>query len=217
MEMNRSEQNQQEEQPLFEKTFPSSFGQFYMSQGFRKKGVVSNDCGPTSLAMIINLILHQENISNLSLRKENIIHQTSFHFWDRLPRTIPSVGGATAPWGMVFAFNQWMRKLGLPWTAERISCANRAIILEKIMSGKYLAALKIWKNSGAHWVNIVDFSSEEDTLYLLDPNPYLVHLPQNRRVQKESWDKFSSDWQRSKVWSTLLGIEREIIVYSRDL
>lgn len=217
MDINQADRDSHEYQPLFEKTFPSSFGQFYMSQGFREKGVVSNDCGPTSLAMVINLILHQENIPNLSLRKENIIYQTNFHFWDRLPRTIPSVGGATAPWGMVFAFNQWMQKLGLSWTAERISGANRAVILEKIISGKYLSALKLWKNGGAHWVNIIDFSSEEDTLYLLDPNPYLVHLPQNRRVQKESWEKFSADWQRQKVWSALLGMECEIIVYSKNL
>ncbi|MGV8025913.1 MAG: hypothetical protein AB2L18_05105 [Anaerolineaceae bacterium] len=206
-----------EEQPLIEKTFPASFGQFYMSQGFREKGVVSNECGPTSLAMIINVILNQENIQSLSLRKENIIHQTHFHLWDRLPKTFPAIGGATAPWGLVTAFNQWMQKLGLPWSAERISCANRAVILEKIISGKYVSALKIWKNGGAHWVNIIDFSAEDDTLYTLDPNPYLVHLPQNRRVQKESWEKFSADWQRKNVWSILLGIEREIIVYARNL
>ena len=217
METNHSNQTSREDQPLFEKTFPSSFGQFYMSQGFREKGVISNDCGPTSLAMIINLILHQENVKNLSLRKENIIYQTNFHFWDRLPRTISGVGGATAPWGLVSAFNQWMQKLGLSWSAERISCANRAIILEKIISGKYISALKIWKDGGAHWVDIIDFSSEDDLVYLLDPNPYLVHLPQNRRVQKESWEKFSADWQRKSIWSTLLGIEREIIVYSRNL
>ncbi len=206
-----------EEQPLIEKAFPASFGQFYMSQGFREKGVVSNECGPTSLAMIINIILNQENIQNLSLRKENIIHQTHFRAWDRLPKTIPSIGGATAPWGLVSAFNQWMQKLGLPWSAERYHCANRAIILEKIISGKYVSALKIWKNGGAHWVNIIDFSAEDNMLYTLDPNPYLVHLPQNRRVQKESWEKFSADWQRRNVWSTLLGLDREIIVFSHNL
>ncbi|NMC30338.1 MAG: hypothetical protein GYA45_09735 [Pelolinea sp.] len=206
-----------EEEPLIEKSFPSSFGQFYMSQGFREKGIVSNDCGPTSLAMIINVILKQENIHNLSLRKENIIYQTHFSIWDRLPKTIPSVGGATAPWGLVSAFNQWMQKLGLPWSAERYNCANRALILEKIISGKFISALKIWKNGGAHWVNIIDFSAEDDMLYVLDPNPYLVHLPQSRRVQKESWEKFSNDWQRKSVWSTLLGLDRELVIYSRNL
>lgn len=206
-----------EEQPLIEKAFPASFGQFYMSQGFCEKGIVSNECGPTSLAMIINVILNQENIQSLSLRKENIIHQTHFRLWDRLPKTLPAIGGATAPWGLVAAFNQWMQKLGLPWSAERFSCANRVIILEKIISGKYVSALKIWKNGGAHWVNIVDFSAEDDTLYTLDPNPYLVHLPQNRRVQKESWEKFSADWERRNGWSALLGIDREIIVYARNL
>jgi|LDZU01.1.fsa_nt_gi hypothetical protein len=206
-----------EEQSPIKKTFPSFFGQFYMSQGFREKGIVSNECGPTSLAMIINIILSQENVHNLTLRKENIIYQTRFHLWDRLPKTLPSIGGATAPWGLVSAFNQWMLKLGLPWSAERISGASRSIIIENIISGKYVSALKIWKNGGAHWVDIIDFSAEDDTLYTLDPNPFLVHLPQNRRVQKESWIKFSTDWQRRNLWSSLLGIDREIIVYARNL
>ncbi|KUK46712.1 MAG: hypothetical protein XD73_0416 [Anaerolinea thermophila] len=207
----------QNHQSSIQKTFPSSFGSFYLSQGFRQKGIVSNDCGPTSVAMIINIILTQESVKDLSLRKENIIYQTRFHFWDRLPGTFPNVGGATTPWGIVTAFNQWMLKLGLPWKAERISGASRHTIFEKIVSGKYISALKIWKNGGAHWVNIIDFSAEDNMVFTLDPNPYLVHLPPNRRVQKESWEKFSSDWQRRKVWSSLLGIHKEIIVYSRDL
>ena len=66
-------------------------------------------------------------------------------------------------------------------------------------------------------MNIIDFSAEDDMLYVLDPNPYLVHLPQSRRVQKESWEKFSNDWQRKSVWSTLLGLDRELVVYSRNL
>ena len=206
-----------EESSSLQKTFPSFYGQFYMSQGFREKGVVSNDCGPTSLAMIINVILYQENVHSLSLRKENIIYQTNFHFWDRLANTLPSIGGATAPWGIVTAFNQWMQKLGLPWSAERISGADRHTIIEKIVSGKFISALKIWKKGGAHWVNIVDFSAEDDVVYTLDPNPYLVYLTQNRRIQKESWEKFATDWQRRKPWAYLLGIEREIIVYSREL
>jgi len=207
----------QEEQSPIQKTFPAFFGQFYMSQGFRAKGVISNDCGPTSLAMIINVILAQENIQTLSLRKENIIYQSRFHFWDRIPAKLSTMGGATAPWGIVSAFNQWMLKLGLPWSAERISGANRHTIIKNIISGKYISALKVWKNGGAHWVDIIDFSSEDDMVYTLDPNPYLVHLPQNRRVQKESWDKFAADWQRRKFWGYLLGIDRELIVYSRNL
>ncbi len=207
----------QEQQSSIQKTFPSSFGKFYMSQGFYQKGIVSNECGPTSVAMIINIILHQENVRELSLRKENIIYQTRFHFWDRLPTKMPAIGGATTPWGIVTAFNQWMSKLGLPWKAERISDASRHTIIEKIVSGKYISALKIWKKGGAHWVNIIDFSAEDNMVFTLDPNPYLVHLPANRRVQKESWEKFSSDWQRRKAWSMLLGIHKEIIVYSRDL
>lgn len=207
----------QEQPPSIQKTFPSSYGHFYMSQGFRPKGVVSNDCGPTSVAMIINIILAQENVQDLSLRKENIIYQTRFRFWDRLPVKVPSIGGATTPWGITAAFNQWMSKLGLPWKAERISGASRHTIIEKIVSGKYISALKIWKNGGAHWVNIIDFSAEDNMVFTLDPNPYLVHLPANRRVQKEPWEKFSSDWQRRKAWSVLLGIHKEIIVYSRDL
>jgi hypothetical protein len=176
-----------EEQSPIQKTFPSFFGQFYMSQGFREKGVISNDCGPTSLAMIINVILAQENIQNLSLRKENIIYQSRFHFWDRIPTKLPTVGGATAPWGIVSAFNQWMLKLGLSGVPSA-SAGRTAYHHQEHHLRKIYFCLKVWKNGGAHWVDIIDFSSEDNMVYTLDPNPYLVHLPQNRRVQKESWD-----------------------------
>ena len=123
------------EEAFIEKSFPTSLGLFYMSQGFREKGVVSNDCGPTCLAMIINIILKQENVQNLTLRKENIIYQTQFRPWDRLPAIFPAVAGATAPWGLVSAFNQWMQKLGLGWSAERYHGANRTKKKKKIISG----------------------------------------------------------------------------------
>ena len=57
-------------------------------------------------------------------------------FWERLPGWIPKVGGATAPWGMVKAFNHLAGKNNLDWRAERKSHARRAHIIEALMTGQ---------------------------------------------------------------------------------
>lgn len=191
------------------------FGRFYLSQGFDGKQHFSNDCGPTSLAMVVNMLLFQANLGATTLDKDAVIHSSGLRFWERLPAWAPKVGGATAPWGMARAFNRLARQFNLDWRAERRSHARRAHILESLITGKPVTALKIWKNSGAHWVNLVRYASEKDRLYYLDPNPYLGFLPEGKRLQSQTWAEFEADWSRATWWSRLMGFRNEIITYSR--
>ena len=191
------------------------FGRFYLSQGFNQKQGFTNDCGPASLAMMINMLLFQANPGSQPLDRTTIIRSSGFLFWERLPGWIPKVGGATTPWGLVKAFNRLANNLELDWQAERKSRARRAHVIEYLTTGRPVTALKIWKNGGAHWVNLVRYSSEKDKLYYLDPNPYLENLPEERRLQTQNWQDFEADWGRKNWWSQILGIHNELIVYSR--
>ena len=190
-------------------------GRFYLSQGFTASKGFTNDCGPTSLAVVVNMLLFQANLNSQPLDRETAINESGFHFWDRMPYWIPNVGGATSPWGMAAAFNRWSEKLKLDWQAERRSHARRAHIIEQLMTGKPVTALKIWKGGGAHWVNLVRYASDKDKLYFLDPNPYLEYLSPEKRLQSQSWAEFEADWSRRNWWSRFLGIQNEIIVYSK--
>jgi hypothetical protein len=191
------------------------FGRFYLSQGFTKKQGFTNDCGPASLAVTLNMLLFQANLGAPLLEKDKVIQASQFYFWDRLPNWVPRVGGATAPWGMVKAFNKQASKMKLDWRAERRSRARRAHIIEALMTGRPVSALKTWKNGGAHWVTLVRYSNEKDRLYFLDTNPYLEYMPVDKRLQSQSWAEFETDWNREAWWSKLLNIKNELIVYSK--
>ncbi len=190
-------------------------GRFYQSQGMRDAARVSNDCGPTSLAVVLNILAFQANLNARPLEKIALLEFAGLRFWQRLPDWVPSVGGATAPWGMAAAFNLWSERMKLEWRAERHSRARRAHVIEHLMNGRPVTALKIWSNGGAHWVNLMRYSSEKDRVYFLDPNPWLEHLPPEKRLQSQTWPDFEADWSRACWWSRLLGIHNEIIVYSR--
>jgi hypothetical protein len=190
------------------------FGRFYQSQGFGSKKEINNDCGPASLAVVLNLFLFQASPGTPLLAKETILHSSQFHFWDRLPGWVPRVGGATSPWGLAAAFNRWSRQYQLNWQAQRKSHARKAHVLESLLMGRPVSALKIWNTGGAHWVTLVRYASEKERLYFLDPNPYLEYLPEGKRLQSQSWDAFMEDWSRSVWWSKLLGIKQELIVYT---
>lgn len=191
------------------------FGRFYSSQGFTAKQRFTNDCGPASLAVALNMLTFQANLGAPLLEKDAVIQAAKLIFWDRLPGWVPGIGGATAPWGMVKVFNNQASQLKLDWRAERRSHARRVHIIEALMMGRPVSALKIWKAGGAHWVTLVRYSNEKDKIYFLDPNPYLEFLPVDKRLQSQPWSEFESDWNRENWWSKLLGIKNELIIYSK--
>ena len=190
-------------------------GRFYISQGLTEEQHFTNDCGPASLACVVNMLHFQANLKSIPLNKDTAANSSGFKPWERLPYWIPNVGGATAPWGMANAFNRWAEKLKLDWQAERRSHARRAHVIEQLMSGRPVTALKIWKTGGAHWINLVRYASDKDRLYFIDPNPFLEHLPLGKRLQSQQWIDFESDWSRQCWWSRLFNIHCEIITYSK--
>jgi hypothetical protein len=190
-------------------------GRFYLSQGLTSSQDFTNDCGPTSLAVVLNMLLFQANLNSQPLDRKSILGASVLPWWERLPGWVPKVGGATSPWGMAAAFNRMAGKLNLDWQADRKSHARRAHVLEQLMNGKTVTALIIWQNGGAHWINLVRYSSEKDRLYFLDPNPYLENLPTEKRLQSQTWAEFEADWSRTCWWSRLLGIHCELILYSK--
>jgi hypothetical protein len=192
------------------------YGRFYLSQGYNTPDAATNDCGPTSLAMVLNLLLFQANLGTSPLGKNAVIRSSGLTPLDRVPAWVPRYGGATAPWGLVKAFNRWAEKFDLGWRAERRSKARRAHVIEQLVTGRPVTALKIWGNGGAHWVNLVRYASEKDKVYFLDPNPWFEHLPEDKRIQSQTWAAFDEDWSRISWWSRLLGIQNEIILYSRS-
>lgn len=191
------------------------YGRFYLSQGFNGEKQSTNDCGPTSLAMVLNLFLFQADLGTAQLGKNAVIRSSHLTFLDRIPSWVPKFGGATAPWGLVKAFNRWSEKMNLDWRAERKSNARRAHVIEQLMTGRPVTALKIWQNGGAHWVNLVRYAGEKDRIYFLDPNPYFEFLSEEKRVQSQRWTEFEVDWSRRVWWSRVLGIQNEIVVYSK--
>lgn len=192
-------------------------GRFYQSQGLSKENKFTNDCGPASLAMVINMLLFQANLNSQPMDKNAVIQSSRLRFWERLPYWVPSVGGATPPWGMVLAFNRIAESLNMDWQAERKSRARRAHVIEYLMTGKPVSALKIWKNGGAHWVDLVRYAREKDRLYYLDPNPFLGNLPAGKRLQSQSWPDFEASWSRKNWWSRFFGINCELIIYSKTI
>jgi len=165
--------------------------------------------------MIVNLLTFQANLFFEPLDKSAILASAGLRFWERLPAWLAGIGGATTPWGMVSAFNHLARKLNLEWHAERKSHARRVHVVENLMSGKPVTALKVWKSGGAHWVNLLRYSSEKDKVYFLDPNPYLEYLAIEKRLQSQHWHDFEADWSRSAWWTRLFGIHCELIIYSK--
>lgn len=186
---------------------------YYLSQGFNPDGYSSNDCGPTSLAMVMNIIGSVFERTPLTMTKEQVAKV--FPSIGRIPRWVPIIGGASAPWGMIATFNYLTNRLGMKWQAMRISHASSDDISNNLMHGHLLSMLRFWEGGGAHWTNVVEFIPEEDRIYMLDPSPYLAQMPASKKVQCVSWRACYQDWTRQPWWGKILGLKRELIVYRR--
>ncbi len=189
----------------------SNLGRYYLSQGISPQNVPTNDCGPTAVAMMINLVQKQSGIKNNKVFKKEVI--AAIPLWGRLPNWIQNIGGASAPWGLVNAFNHLALRNQIPWEARRVSHANPLLLVTTLKQGGYISILRVWKNGGAHWSNVVHLDRKNGLIYLLDPNPYLEHLPVSKKVQIEDWIIAHQDWERQPCWAKILGIKKELIVY----
>jgi hypothetical protein len=67
-------------------------GRFYQSQGMRDAARVSNDCGPTSLAVVLNILAFQANLNARPLDKTTLLEAAGLHFL-AAPAGLGSLGG----------------------------------------------------------------------------------------------------------------------------
>jgi hypothetical protein len=192
----------------------SKQGKFYLSQGMSQKHIPTNDCGPTSVAMIINMIRAQSGIRDKKVTKKEVA--LFFPLFGRLPNWIPKTGGASAPWGLAKAFNHFAQENRIPWEARRVSQADPAFISKTLQESGFVSILRFWENGGAHWSNVVYFDPGKGVIHLLDPSPYLVHLPDAEKIQIEDWKMVKQDWERQPSWAKYLGLKREIIIYQSN-
>ena len=160
-----------------------NLGKFYLSQGMSQQHIPTNDCGPTSVAMNINMIQAQSNNRVKKVTKKEIA--STFPLLGRVPNWIPKIGGASAPWGLVKAFNHFAHEEHIPWEARRVSHADPALISKTLQEGGFISILRFWKNGGAHWSNVLYFDPRNGVIHLLDPSPYLVRLPIAEKIQIE--------------------------------
>lgn len=189
------------------------FGRFYISQGMIKNRISTNDCGPTCVAMILNVIKEQEGLKVRRVTIKDVIQRIPP--LGRMPGWIPKVGGASAPWGLAIAFNKLADENELPWQARRISHASQAQITEILQTGGFASFLRFWKNGGAHWTNIVAMPSGGNKLFLLDPNPFLKKRNRGERINIENFETIRADWERQPRWAACLGLKKEFIIYSK--
>jgi hypothetical protein len=190
-----------------------NLGKYYLSQGMAKAQIPTNDCGPTSVAMIINLIQEQSGIRNNKVTKIEVT--SAFSILGRIPNWIPGIGGASTPWGLVSAFNTFARRNQFPWEAHRASHSDPSLIRKTLEKNGYLSILRVWKNGGAHWSNVVHFDERKGKIQILDPNPHLSHLPASKIIQSEDWKTVKQDWERQPGWAKVFRIKRELIIYQR--
>ena len=191
----------------------SNLGKFYLSQGMSQQHIPSNDCGPTSVAMMLNMIRARSGIRSKKVTRIEVA--SSFPLLGRMPNWISKIGGASAPWGLVKVFNHFAHEEQIPWQARRASHADPALITKTLREGGFISILRFWENGGAHWSNIVYFDPRKGVMHLLDPSPFLERLPVAEKIQVEDWNKVKRDWERQPWWAKYLGIKREIIVYQR--
>lgn len=192
---------------------PADLNRFYLSQGFKKSKVSSNDCGPACLAMMFNFLKESAGLKTRRLTKKDVISRIPLI--GRVPGWVPEAGGATAPWGLTAAFNRLAQEYQLPWRAQR----RRGVDLKQLQkfnhNGGFVTFLRFWEKGGAHWSNIMGLTAGQTQFVLLDPNPFLSHLKLSERIQFADTSMILPDWQRQPWWAALLGMRNEIILYKK--
>jgi hypothetical protein len=184
---------------------PDTLSLFYQSQGRLPSGQITNDCGPTNLAMALNLLAGSGDLTRQSV---------SPYLW-RLGWPAPvSVRGATPPWSVASAFNHLAEARGLRWQAQRQHGTKEELIgaLEK---GCPSTIILVWEGGGAHYVTVVGYDPQPDVFLMLDPNPwYEENRPPEKRLGQMAWADLDGYWSRQVWWTRLLGIRNEMILYS---
>ncbi len=173
------------------------------------QGDGTNHCGPTTLAMIINMILGEKGYDYKSVNffdLQAVMQKGSLAFGltgyrlntDFLQEVKigDNITGATLPWGLAQAFkdfNEGLKKSGGPdlGSATFAEEGTKEDLINNLNNGTKIAIMLVWPNNGgAHWVAVADYEAETDTFFLLDPaNP-------KDELSKMGWGDLSEHWSR---------------------
>ncbi len=186
---------------------PAEIGAIYQYQGRE-----TNNCGPTNLAMVINLQLAAHGVGyrveRAKLGDEMQASSRGFGLTGyRLTAWTGRVKGATPPWGMVRAYhkiNQGLRGEGyveLGSMSWRVG-ATREELIANLRAGVLSTLMLVWKNLGAHYVTVVGYDPAGDAFLLLDPatGGDKSDWEPAARLRPVAWPELDPDWSRRPWW-----------------
>ena len=176
----------------------AEWGSAYVSQGHK-----TNDCAPANAAILFNAL----TAGNWK--------KTDFSPW-RLGWPFPlDIRGATHPRSLTKSLNALAAKLNLPLKAKYISHGSKEQLLREIQRGNPVTVIKVWKDAEAHYVTIIAYKKDSDTVFYMDPNHDYKPLTLIEKVQQQPWSAFQREWSWQVWWTKLLGLKNEMIVAQR--
>jgi hypothetical protein len=202
----------------------AELGEEYQFQGAR-----SNDCGPTNLAMIMNLLLRTKNVNyhfdNHELAQamqdaSDGLSSLGGILGFRLNKLFPKgLVGATHPWGMKSAFSKFDKglaeaghpKLGtMRWRLN----GTKERLISNLTEGVFSTLMLVWEGGGAHWVTVVGYHQGHDRIIMLDPatgGDKSAKTP-TERFLKVDWSWVDERWSRRPWW---FGFQKRVMIETR--
>jgi hypothetical protein len=186
---------------------PAEIGAVYQHQGQE-----TNNCGPTNLAMVINLQLAGHGatyrVERAKLGDEMQASSRGFGLLGyRLTGLTGRVKGATPPWGMVRAYRKINAGLRVEGYVElgrmtwRVG-GTREELVSNVGAGVLSTLMLVWKNLGAHYVTVVGYEPAGDAFLLLDPGTGRDKSDWDppARLRCVPWPELDADWSRRPWW-----------------
>ena len=149
----------------------------------RFQGYNTPDCGPTSLAMILN---------GLSNKKRDKTDVNPKRWW---------IIKATEPQDIATEFNSIASTEGLNYSAEVKSGASKDDLVDNLQKGNPVTALVQFTVFEGHYVDVIGYDPNSDEIYYLDP------ANSNGGVDKKSWQDFNDgpkgdfSWSKRAAWN----------------
>jgi RHS repeat-associated protein len=205
----------------------ASLGEFYQYQGPNTRS-----CGPTNLAMILTLRLHTQGIDFQVSRQElgDLMLDASQglgHLFGLAGYRLAAIApGATPPWGMEKAFDEFNAELaaaGLPelGSTEYDYGGTKQDLISNLQSGDYSTLILVYETGPpgkAHYVTVVGYESSTDTVLLLDPARANVSTkPPEERIRSMAWSDLNEAWSRPLFWLGLWHSNTLIVTHPANL
>lgn len=186
-----------------------------VGQAHQFQGAGTNDCGPTSLAIAMNLLALQKGFTTEphTISKEMVaaaMQNESRWLGLRGYRItlnvfgFPTKGATFARLGLVKAFqdiDRYWQELGYASLGKIHFRKNGAKVhlLENVAKNRITAVRWVWENpykNGSHWVIVVGHDAVPDEFLVLNPAiPHDVGTPEVN-LQRVRWQQFDEWWSR---------------------